>query len=136
MSSLRADVHHISLMANCAAYSILTLAPLRRSPRTVAQRHAIEGVIFRRRSGVPVARCLTHRKLTCRAAAQLYLAPPPQEILEQVDAAPSIAVADVVAGRVNLAQFGAGDAIAHLLIGAGMPDLLLPCPRRSRRTTR
>src|SRR5262249_54790721 len=82
------------------------------------------GVIFRRGSGVPVARCLTHRKVTCRAAAQLYLAPPPQEILEQVDAAPSIAVADVVAGRVNLAQFGAGDAIAHLLIGAGMPDLL------------
>src|SRR6516165_7771177 len=98
MSSLRADVHHISLMANCAAYSILTLAPFKRSPRTVAQGHAIEGVIFGPRSGVPVARCLTHRKLTCGVAAQLCLAPPPQEILEQVDAAPGIAVTDVVAG--------------------------------------
>src|SRR5262245_47000456 len=74
--------------------------------------------------GVPVARLFDTPQLTCRAAAQPYLAPPPQEILEQVDAAPGIAVADIVAGRVNLAQFGAGNAIAHLLIGAGMTDLL------------
>src|SRR5262245_4325071 len=39
------------------------------------------------------------------ARAQLYSAPPSQEILKQVDATPSIAVADVVATRVDLAQF-------------------------------
>ena len=66
-------------------------------------------------------------------AAQLCSAPPSQEILEQVDAAPGIAVADVVAGRVDLAQFGAGDAIAHLLIGAGMPDLLAAGSHDQRR---
>jgi hypothetical protein len=32
MSNLRADVHHISRMTNCAAYSILTLAAFMRSP--------------------------------------------------------------------------------------------------------
>jgi hypothetical protein len=32
MSSLWADVHHISRMANCAAYSIFTLAAFMRSP--------------------------------------------------------------------------------------------------------
>src|SRR5712672_2155964 len=66
-------------------------------------------------------------------AKQLCSAPPSQEILEQVDAAPSIAVADVVAGRVDPAQFGAGDAIAHLLIGAGMPDLLAAGSHDQRR---
>src|SRR6478752_7716182 len=65
--------------------------------------------------------------------ARLCLALPPQEILEQVDAASGISVADIVTGRVNLVQFGAGDAIAHLVIGAGMPNLLAASSHDQRR---
>src|SRR5262245_59077400 len=65
--------------------------------------------------------------------ARPCLALPAQEILEQVDTASGISVADVVADRVDLAQFGAGDAIAHLLIGAGIADLLAACSHDQRR---
>src|SRR5204863_7930791 len=58
---------------------------------------------------------------------------PLQEILEQVDAASRISVADVVAGRVDFPQFRPGDAIAHLLIGAGMPNLLAASCHDQRR---